>query len=143
MLWLLLNVKDEQNLSEVGWIGRYAKKDKGKALRPNQFSIEVWKGLGDIGVLVVDRVVQQDHYDWKDAWWVKRESTTNLCIRWRDYLKFFVKGLFKVAITTVVNWLTHKMKQWERVIDYHLRMMKLVSENQFGFKPCRLTMETI
>lgn len=89
MLWLLLNVKDEQNLSEAGWIGRYAKKDKGKALRPNQFSIEVWKGLGDIGVLVVDRVVQQDHYDWKDAWWVKRE---------REYHEPMhkMKGLFKV-----------------------------------------------
>jgi Reverse transcriptase (RNA-dependent DNA polymerase) len=35
------------------------------------------------------------------------------------------------------------MNLWERVIEYHLRKLTIVSKNQFGFMPERSTMKTI
>lgn len=37
----------------------------------------------------------------------------------------------------------HMIKVWERVMDYRLRDITEVSENQFGFMPSRSIMEAI
>ena len=42
-----------------------------------------------------------------------------------------------------IKLMSHTMKLWERVIEYHLRKITKVSENQFGFMPERSTMEAI
>jgi hypothetical protein len=39
--------------------------------------------------------------------------------------------------------MSHTMKLWERIIEHRLRGVINVTENQFGFIPGRLTMETI
>ncbi|KAI8571936.1 hypothetical protein RHMOL_Rhmol01G0159500 [Rhododendron molle] len=39
--------------------------------------------------------------------------------------------------------MSHMMKLWERVIEYRLRMVNMVSEKQFGFIPVKSTMEAI
>jgi Reverse transcriptase (RNA-dependent DNA polymerase) len=39
--------------------------------------------------------------------------------------------------------MSHTMNLWERVIEYHLRKLTIVSKNQFGFMPERSTMKTI
>ena len=42
-----------------------------------------------------------------------------------------------------IKLMSHTMKLWERVIEYRLRKVVMISENQFGFMPGRSTMEAI
>jgi hypothetical protein len=39
--------------------------------------------------------------------------------------------------------MSHTMKIWERIIEHRICGVTNVTENQFGFMPGRLTMETI
>jgi Reverse transcriptase (RNA-dependent DNA polymerase) len=42
-----------------------------------------------------------------------------------------------------IKFMSHTMKLWERVIEYRLRKLIIVSKNQFGFMLERSTMEAI
>jgi hypothetical protein len=42
-----------------------------------------------------------------------------------------------------VKLMSHTMKLWERVIEYHLKKLTTISKNQFSFMPGRSTIEAI
>jgi hypothetical protein len=42
-----------------------------------------------------------------------------------------------------IKLMSHTMKFWERVIEYRLRRLTRVIQNQFGFMPGRSTMKVI
>lgn len=107
----------------------------GKALGPDNIPIEVWRCLGDIGVVWLTKLFNNIF------------RTNKMPDEWR---RSILVPIFKNKgdIQSCTNYrgiklMSHTMKVWERVIEYRLRKMTNVTKNQFGFMPGRSTMEAI
>ena len=42
-----------------------------------------------------------------------------------------------------IKLMSHTMKTWERIIDQRLRMEVEITPEQFGFMPCRRTIDAV
>ena len=107
----------------------------GRAVGPDGIPIEVWKSLGDKGVV------------WLTSLFNKILRSKKMPEEWR---KSTLVPLFKNKgdIQNCSNYrgiklMSHTMKLWERVIERRLRCETTVTQNQFGFMPGRSTMEAI
>ena len=106
-----------------------------KATGPDEVPIEVWKCLGERGVI------------WLTTLFNKIWTCNKMPLAWR---KSIIVSLYKNKgdIQDCTNYraiklMSHTMKLWERVIEQRLRKKVEISENQFGFMPGRSTMEAI
>ncbi|KAL5184476.1 LINE-1 retrotransposable element ORF2 protein [Glycine soja] len=107
----------------------------GKAVRPDNIPIEVWKTLGDRGLewltKLFNEIMRSKRMpeEWRRSTLVpiyKNKGDIQNCANYRG-----------------IKLLSHTMKLWERVIERRLRKETQVTENQFGFMPGRSTMEAI
>jgi Reverse transcriptase (RNA-dependent DNA polymerase) len=107
----------------------------GKALGPDDIPIKVWRCLKDIAI----------------AWLTKLFNTifrsNKMLDEWR---RSILVSIFKNKedIQSCTNYrgiklMSHIMKLCERVIEYRLRKLTIISKNQFSFMPGRSTMEVI
>ena len=107
----------------------------GKSLGPDNLPIEVWKCMGDKGVV------------WLTKLFNKIILTRKMPDEWRKSILIPIyknKGDIQNCNNyRGIKLMSHTMKLWERVIEHRLRMLTTVSENQFGFMPGRSTMEAI
>ena len=107
----------------------------GKAMGPDCIPIEVWKGLGDIAIVWLTKLLNlifranKMPEEWRRSILVpifKNKGDVQSCTNYRG-----------------IKLMSHTMKLWERVIEHRLRRMTSVTKNQFGFMPGRSTMEAI
>jgi len=106
-----------------------------KAVGPDSILVEVWKSLGEDGVAWLTdffnvifktaKMPQEWRYSTIIPLYKNKEDAQN-CNNYRG-----------------IKLLSHTMKFWEQVIEGRLRAMVEISENQFGFRPGRSTMEAI
>ena len=111
------------------------KMKSGKAVGPDSIPVEVWKSLGEDGVAwltdffnVIFKTAKMPQ-EWRYSTIIplyKNKGDAQNCNNYRG-----------------IKLLTHTMKLWERVIEGRLRAIVEISENQFGFRPGRSTMEAI
>jgi Reverse transcriptase (RNA-dependent DNA polymerase) len=107
----------------------------GKALGPDDISIEVWRYLGDIAIVWLTKLFNIIF------------RSNKMPDKWR---RSILVPIFKNkgAIQSCTNYrgiklMSNTMKLWERVIEHRLRKLTIVSKNQFGFILGRSTMEAI
>jgi len=107
----------------------------GKALGPNSIPVEVWKSLGEDGVAwltdffnVIFNTAKMPQ-EWRHSVIIPLHKNKGDAQNCNNY-----KG---------IKLLSHTMKLWERVIEGRLRATVEISDNQFGFRPGRSTIETI
>src|SRR5215470_4611566 len=102
---------------------------------PDDIPIEVWKSLGEKGIVWLTKLFNEILRSKKmpDEWRksilipiYKNKGDIQSCGNYRG-----------------IKLMSHTMKLWERVIEHRLRRETHVSENQFGFMPGRSTMEAI
>ncbi|KAK9099195.1 hypothetical protein Syun_026240 [Stephania yunnanensis] len=107
----------------------------GKACGPDEIPIEVWKCLGEIGLIwltkLYNKILKSKRMpmDWRRSTLVpifKNKGDIQSCSNYRG-----------------IKLMSHTMKLWERIIDNRLRRETKISENQFGFMSGRSTMEAI
>ena len=106
----------------------------GKAVGLDSIPIEVWKSLGEDGVWLTDffNVIfntTKMPQEWRHSVIIplyKNKGDAQNCNNYRG-----------------VKLLSHTMKLWERVIEGSLRATVEISDNQFGFRPARSTIEAI
>jgi hypothetical protein len=107
----------------------------GKALRPDNIPIEVWRCLGDIAIVWLTKLFNtifrsnKMPEEWRRSILVpifKNKGNIQSCTNYRG-----------------IKLMSHTMKLWERVIEHRLRKLITVSKNQFGFMLGRSTMEAI
>jgi Reverse transcriptase (RNA-dependent DNA polymerase) len=105
----------------------------GKALGPDDISIEVWRYLGDIAIVWLTKLFNIIF------------RSNKMLDKWR---RSILVPIFKNkgAIQSCTNYrgiklMSNTMKLWERVIEHRLRKLTIVSKNQFGFILERSTME--
>lgn len=106
-----------------------------KAIGPDNIPIEVWRYLGQIGLMWLTdlfnkiwrtKIMPQD---WRRSTIIpiyKNKGDAQECSNYRG-----------------IKLMSHTMKLWERVIEHRLRRCIRISENQFGFMPGRSTIEAI
>jgi hypothetical protein len=107
----------------------------GKALGPDAIPIEVWRCLGDVGIVWLTKLfnnifrLNKMPDEWRRSILVpifKNKGDIQSCNNYRG-----------------IKLMSHTMKLWERVIEHRLRKMTSVTKNQFGFMPGRSTTEAI
>jgi len=107
----------------------------GKAVGPDNIPIEVWKSLGDRGIV------------WLTNLFNEITRTKKMPDEWRRNTLIPIyknKGdLQNCANNRGIKLMSHTMKLWERVIERRLRKETRVMDNQFGFMPERSTVEAI
>ena len=107
----------------------------GKAVGSEEIPVEVWKCLGQLGVVTLCRLFN-------------RIMTTE-CIpsAWRNSILvpiFKEKGdVQECKNYRGIKLLTHTFKIWEKVVDRRLRECTEIHESQFGFMPGRSTTDAI
>jgi hypothetical protein len=108
---------------------------RGKAMGPDGIPIEVWRCLGERAVVWLTKFFNlifrsnKIPEEWRRSILVpifKNKGDVQSCTNYRR-----------------IKLMSHTMKLWERVIEHHLRRLIRVTQNQFGFKPGRSTMEAI
>ena len=112
-----------------------SKMKNAKALGPDAIPIEVWKGLGEIGIM------------WLTKLFNKIVATKRMPDAWRKSILIPIyknKGdIQNCANYRGIKVMSHTMKLWEKVIENRIRAETLVSNNKFGFMPGSSTMEAI
>ncbi|KAH1202990.1 RNA-directed DNA polymerase from mobile element jockey [Glycine max] len=107
----------------------------GKAVRPDNIPIEVWKTLGDRGLewltKLFNEIMRSKRMpeEWRRSTLVpiyKNKGDIQNCANYRG-----------------IKLLSHTMKLWERVIERRLRKETQVTENQFGFMQGRVPREIL
>ena len=137
----LLEREEQHNYSPERPITREEVKEalrkmkSGKAVGPDGIPVEVWKSLGEDGVTwltvffnVILRTARMPE-EWRHSTIIplyKNKGDAQNCNNYRG-----------------IKLLSHTMKLWERVIESRLRATIGISDNQFGFRPGRSTMEAI
>ena len=107
----------------------------GKAVGSDEIPVEVWKCLGQLGVVTLCRLFN-------------RIMTTE-CIpsAWRNSILvpiFKEKGdVQECKNYRGIKLLTHTFKIWEKVVDRRLRECTEIHDSQFGFMPGRSTTDAI
>ena len=106
-----------------------------KTLGQDVIFIEIWKSLGEFGVIwltkLFNKIVATKSIldDWRKSILVpiyKNNGDTQNCANYRR-----------------IKLMSHTMKLWKRVIKNRIRAETLVANNQFGIMPGRSTMEAI
>ncbi|KAM1919388.1 hypothetical protein ACFX15_023329 [Malus domestica] len=106
-----------------------------KAVGSDDIPIEVWKVLGETGIVwltdLFNRILKTKKMpnEWRKSTLVpiyKNKGDVQNCMNYRG-----------------IKLMSHTKKLWERVIEHRLRQETRVSDNQFGFMPGRSTMEAI
>jgi len=107
----------------------------GKAVGSNNIHIEVWKSLGDWGIVWLTKLFNEIMRTKKmsNEW---RRSTLIPIYKNKGYIQ-------NCTNFRGIKLMSHTMKLWERVIQRRLRKEIQVTDNQFGFMPGRSTMEAI
>ena len=107
----------------------------GKAVGPDNIPIEVWKSLGDRGIVWLTNffneimTTKKKPDEWRRSTLIpiyKNKGDIQSCANYRG-----------------IKLMSHTMKLWERVIERRIRKETRVTDNQFGFMPGRSTMEAI
>jgi len=111
------------------------KMKSGKAVGSDSIPVEVWKSLGKDGIAwltdffnVIFKTVRMPQ-EWRHSTIIplyKNKGDAQNCNNYRG-----------------IKLLSHTIKLWERVIKGRLRTTIEISENQFGFRPGRSTIEAI
>ena len=116
-------------------IGDALKRMKGgKAMGPDGIPIEVWRCLGDRAIVWLTKLFNLIF------------RSNKMPEEWRSILVHIFKNKGDVQSCTNycgIKLMSHTMKLWERVIEYRLRRVTSVTQNQFGFMSGRSTMEAI
>jgi len=107
----------------------------GKAVGSDNIPFEVWKSLGNRGIM------------WLTNLFYEIMRTKKMSDEWRRSTLIPIyknKGdIQNCANYRGIKLMSHIMKLWERVIERRLRKETRVTDNQFGFMPRRSTMEAI
>ena len=107
----------------------------GKAVGSDDIPVEVWKCLGQLGVVTLCKLFNK--------------IMTTKCIpsAWRNSILvpiFKEKGdVQECKNYRGIKLLTHTVKIWEKVVDRRLRECTEIHESQFGFMPGRSTTDAI
>ncbi|XP_056690259.1 uncharacterized protein [Spinacia oleracea] len=106
-----------------------------RAVGPDGIPIEVWRCLGERGVV------------WLTTLFNKIWGSNRMPLEWRKSTNIPLyknKGdVQDCANYRGIKLMSHTMKLWKRIIEQRLRKTVKISENQFGFMPGRSTMEAI
>jgi len=107
----------------------------GKAVGPDNIPIEVWKSLGDRGIMWLTKLFNEIMRTKKmpDEW---RRSTLIAIYKNKEDIQ-------SCANYRGIKLMSHTMKLWKKVIEQRIRKETRVTDNQFGFMPGRSTMEAI
>ena len=112
-----------------------AKMKIGKAVGPDNIPADVWKHLGNVGAIflqkIFNKIVTTGHMpdEWRSSTIVpiyKNKGDPQDCSNYRG-----------------IKLMSHTMKIWERVIDARLRAIVDIGEEQFGFISGRSTTDAI
>ncbi|KAK3543094.1 hypothetical protein QTP70_010647 [Hemibagrus guttatus] len=107
----------------------------GKAVGPDDISVEVWKCLGEAGVeflaSLFNRVLESERMpeEWRRSVLVpifKNKGDVQSCSNYRG-----------------IKLMSHTMKLWERVVEARLRKVVEICEQQYGFMPRKSTTDAI
>ena len=99
----------------------------GKAVRPDDIPVEVWKCLGEIALefltKLYNRTMESERMpeEWRDSILIpifKNKGDVQSCSNYRG-----------------IKLISHSMKLWERVVERRLRSELTFSEQQYGFMP--------
>jgi hypothetical protein len=106
-----------------------------KMMGPDGISIEAWRSLRDGAIVWLTKLFNL-------IFW-----SNKMLDKWRQSI---VAPIFKnkrdvQSYTNCqgIKLMSHTMKLWERIIEHHFWGVVNVTENQFGFKSRRSTMEAI
>ncbi|KAK3565386.1 hypothetical protein QTP86_007665 [Hemibagrus guttatus] len=107
----------------------------GKAVGPDDISVEVWKCLGEAAVefltSLFNRVLESERMpeEWRRSVLVpifKNKGDVQSCSNYRG-----------------IKLISHTMKLWERVVEARLRKVVEICEQQYGFMPRKSTTDAI
>ncbi|KAK3528212.1 hypothetical protein QTP86_026675 [Hemibagrus guttatus] len=107
----------------------------GKAVGPDDISVEVWKCLGEAAVefltSLFNRVLESERMpeEWRRSVLVpifKNKGDVQSCSNYRG-----------------IKLMSHTMKLWERVVEARLRKVVEICEQQYGFMPRKSTTDAI
>ena len=111
------------------------KDEKGKAVGPDEFSVEVWKCMGEMGITFLTRlfnrllVSERISEEWKRCVLIsiyKNKGDAQCCGSYRE-----------------IKLLSYTMNIWERIIEARLRDRIEISKQQYGFMPGKGTTDVI
>ena len=104
---------------------------KGKAVGPNELSVEVWKCLGEMVLKYLTRLFkrllmgERMPEEWRRSVLIpiyKNKGDAQCCGSYRG-----------------IKLISHTMKIWERIIEARLRDSLEISKQQYGFMPEKAT----
>ncbi|KAK3561422.1 hypothetical protein QTP86_002537 [Hemibagrus guttatus] len=106
----------------------------GKAVGPDDISVEVWKCLGEAAVEFLtglfNRVLERERMpeEWRSVLVpiFKNKGDVQSCSNYRG-----------------IKLMSHTMKLWERVVEARLRKVVEICEQQYGFMPRKSTTDAI
>ncbi|KAK3556575.1 hypothetical protein QTP70_010770 [Hemibagrus guttatus] len=107
----------------------------GKAVGPDDITVEVWKCLGEAAVeflaSLFNRVLESERMpeEWRRSVLVpvfKNKGDVQSCSNYRG-----------------IKLMSHTMKLWERVVEARLRKVVEICEQQYGFMPRKSTTDAI
>ncbi|MCJ8738186.1 hypothetical protein PDJAM_G00032520 [Pangasius djambal] len=107
----------------------------GKAVGPDDITVEVWKCLGEAAVefltSLFNRVLESEKMpeEWRRSVLVpifKNKGNVQSCSNYRG-----------------IKLMSHTMKLWERVVEARLRKVVEICEQQYGFMPRKSTTDAI
>ena len=108
---------------------------KGKAVGPDDIPVEVWKCIGEMGLVFLTRLFNEIFEsemmpeEWRESVLVpiyKNKGDVQNCSNYRG-----------------IKVMSHTMKVWERVVEARLRQSVTVCEQQYGFMPRKSTTDAI
>ena len=100
---------------------------KGKAARPDELLIEVWKCMGQMGIRFLTRLLnrllmgERMPEEWRRSMLIpiyKNKGDAQCCGNYRG-----------------IKLMSHTIKVWERIIEARLRNRVEISKKQYGFMP--------
>ena len=112
---------------------RRIKKDK--AVEPDEFPVEVWKCMGEMGIKFLIRLFnrllmgERMPEEWRRSVLIsiyKNKGDAQCCGNYRE-----------------IKLISHTMKVWERIIEARLRDGVEISKQQYGFMPGKGTTDAM
>ena len=108
---------------------------KGKAVGPDELSLEVWKCMGDMGIKFLTRLFNKLLVgEWIPEKWrksvlipiYKNKGDVQCCGNYRG-----------------IKLTSHTIKVWERIIEARLKDRVEISKQQYGFMPGKRTTDAM
>ena len=108
---------------------------KGKAVRPDELSVEVWECMGEMGIKFLTRLFnrlfmgERMPEEWRRSVFIpiyKNKGDAQCCGNYRG-----------------IKLLSHTRKVWERIIKARLRDRVEISKQQYGFMPGKETADAM